>query len=258
MGPIIFSISVDQAITSSFNWQPWFPQIICDFDITDNYSDISSFSAYVKSTSVELAWKRVEGAQLTTMVTQGSTLSTTQLETNSSSSLLLISSSDSSTGLIPSTREATRSSNGKGLLVEWRLSSPRLKSDWWVSSSFTSQGHLSSRTKALFIISTRRRIKHKTSCLEWTYAKLCILKTEFDEIFIQRVQADFYLDLAALQVHETGIFCRFLHGFDVKVCHHSGVWQASQSSGRYHSKCHNWTIEAVLQADIVQGCQQRS
>ena len=68
-----------------FNWQPWFPQIMCDFDITDNYSDISSFSAYVKSTTVELAWKRVEGAQLTTMVTQGSTLSTTQLETNSSS-----------------------------------------------------------------------------------------------------------------------------------------------------------------------------
>ena len=223
---------------------------MCDFDITDNYSDISSFSAYVKSTSVELAWKRVEGAQLTTMVTQGSTLSTTQLETNLSS--------NSNAGLIPKEASRSRPSNGKGLLVEWRLSSPRLKSDWWVSSSFTSQGHLSSRTKALFIISTRRRIKRKTSCFEWTCAKLCILKTEFDEIFIQRVQADFYLDLAALQVHETGIFCRFLHGFDVKVCHHSGVWRASQSSGRYHSKCHNWTIEAVFQADIVQGSQQRS
>ena len=93
-----------------------------DFDITDNYSDISSFSAYVKSTTVELAWKRVEGAQLTTMVTQGSTLSTTQLETNSSS--------NSIAGLIPKEASRSRPSNGKGLLVEWRLSSPRLKSDW--------------------------------------------------------------------------------------------------------------------------------
>ena len=43
-GPIIFSISVDQAITSSFNWQPWFPQIMCTLDNTELYWYIFIFS----------------------------------------------------------------------------------------------------------------------------------------------------------------------------------------------------------------------
>ena len=76
------------------------------------------FSAFVKSHSVELAWRSL-GAEL--KLIQGATRSTIQPITRSTSSS---SSSYSSAGT---------ETEGNGLLVQWRLASNQLTSDWWVS-----------------------------------------------------------------------------------------------------------------------------
>ena len=97
----------------------WFDQSVGDKIKKFNFLHIlithaSYFSAFVKSHSVELAWRSV-GADL--KLIQGATRSTIQPSTSSSS------------------RGFEGSSNSDSLLVQWRLASNQLTSDWWVSSS---------------------------------------------------------------------------------------------------------------------------
>ena len=66
-----------------------------------------------------------------------------------------------------------------------------------------------------------------------------------------KMSRSFYLNGTGRPLFRLGCFASprkrpFLLFFAGLRCHHTDEWRESQSS-RYHSKCHNWTVAAVLE-----------